>query len=646
MNIASAESSGGGGSAGTVAAMTAAEDRAAAALAKVTAELPSGEARPGQVEMARATATAIEAGKHLIVQAGTGTGKTLAYLVPAIVSGRKTIVSTATKSLQDQLASKDLPFLTEHLDVPFTWAIQKGRSNYLCRQRLKEIDDDQQLDLGDDVGKVNAEVERLAGWSKTTLSGERSELDFEPSIAAWAKVSVSSMECPGAAKCPSGGNCFAEQARNAAAEADVAVVNTHLYGTNIAAGGAILPEHDVVVIDEAHRFEEVVSATVGVTLTVGRFANLARAIGAIVADDDLGPDLVANGVRFGEAIEPYREQRLKRIDDEIGQVIALTRIRLERATSALAQIDSTDEDVISRKARASKLLGHMAGDLDVVLAIPETDVAWVEGTRSNPTLRVAPVDVAEVLRDRLWGTVTGVLTSATISPLLGQRLGLTPDEHTAIDVGSQFDYEHQALLYCAADLPEPRSEAFTAAVHDELEALINAAGGRTLALFTSHRALTAAVEALRDRVEHPVLAQGDLPKPLLIETFAEDDAACLFATMGFWEGLDVPGPSLSLVTIDKLPFPRPDDPLLQAKRELARQDAFSSVDLPRAATLLAQGVGRLIRTADDKGVVAVFDRRLAKANYRWEIVNSLPPMRRTRHRSEAEEFLRSLAAEA
>jgi ATP-dependent DNA helicase DinG len=270
-------------------------------------------------------------------------------------------------------------------------------------------------------------------------------------------------------------------------------------------------------------------------------------------------------------------------------------------------------------------------------------VSWVEGTEDNPVLRVAPVDVGELLAEQLWPTATAVLTSATLPAALPDQVGLPPGGFQRLDVGSPFDYPTQALLYCAAHLPDPRSAAFDPAVHDELEALITAAGGRTMALFTSYRALQAAVEALRPRLKVEVLAQDDLPKPALIARFAAEPESCLFATMGFWQGVDVPGDTLTLVTIDRLPFPRPDDPLLQARRERARADAFRMVDLPRATTLLAQGAGRLVRSTTDRGVVAILDPRLAtNARYRWDIVNALPPMRRTRERAEAEEFLRSL----
>ena len=297
----------------------------------------------------------------------------------------------------------------------------------------------------------------------------------------------------------------------------------------------------------------------------------------------------------------------------------------------------------TRRDRAVKLASSLLDDLRILLAPPNETVLWIEGPSNRPSLRLAPLDVAEILAVGAWENGVAILTSATVPPGLAATVGLPPDETDELDVGSPFDYEKHALLYCAADLPDPRNAAYADALHDELEALIVAAGGATLALFTSFRAMDAAVEELRTRLDVPVLSQRDRPKPALVAEFAADREACLFATLGFWQGVDVPGPTLSLVTIDRLPFPRPDEPLLQARREIHRQDAFRRVDLPRAATLLAQGAGRLVRRASDRGVVAVLDARLATSrNYRWDLIHALPPMHRTRDRAEAEQFLRDL----
>jgi ATP-dependent DNA helicase DinG len=619
------------------------------ALGGVTARLPEGTDRPGQAQMAEAVAVAIRTRTHLAVQAGTGTGKTLGYLVPAILSGRTTVVATATKNLQDQLAGKDLPFLEEHLDRPFSWAVLKGRSNYLCLQRLSELTSRDaggvQLALDGVAERAPAEeLLRLARWASETDTGDRAELADEPSEAAWSAVSVSARECPGASRCPSGDACFAEDARRRAAQADVVVVNLHLYGLDLAAGGAILPDHDVAVIDEAHQLEDIVSATSGVELTAARFSDLARRIRGVVADDRLPGGVDDAGRILVDALRPHRGRRLKgALPDDLAGALAVARGRVEQAlTAARAVPSAAPEDTRTRATRLQQAAGALVEDLGVVEQVTPQHVVWAEGTEAWPVLRVAPLDVAGVLRDGLWNRRTAILTSATLPARLPQRLGVAPGGIVEVDVGSPFDYGRQAVLYCAAHLPDPRSDRYATALVDELAALMAAAGGRTLALFTSFRMLDLAAAAVRDRVAVPILTQGSAPKGRLIEAFAADPASCLFATMGFWQGIDVPGDACRLVVIDRLPFPRPDEPLLQARRERAGATAFAQIDLPRAATLLAQGAGRLIRTATDRGVVAVLDPRLARASYRWDVVRALPPMRRTKDRAEAEAFLRSL----
>jgi ATP-dependent DNA helicase DinG len=625
---------------------------AVSALDEVIAALPDGgEARPGQGRMAAAVESALARGRHLIVQAGTGTGKTLAYLVPAILAGRRTVVSTATKALQDQLVGKDLPFLAAHLGRPFTFASLKGRANYLCLQRAKEV-----LGASDDAGAQQlamagvdpladraprSELLRLIEWGTETTTGDRADLTFEPSTAAWSALSVSARECPGASRCPIGDACFTERARAQAAEADVLVVNTHLYGMHLAAGGGVLPEHDVVIFDEVHQLEEVISATAGIELSGGSVIGLARTAKSIVADERIIGDLEATAGQLTDALFEHSGRRLRSLDEALAAAVTVAAGRVDRTMAALRAITSEAGDTSNRKLRALRAASALADELAVVTNVPDADVMWVEGPPHAPRLKVAPIDVAPTL-ERLWPEVTAVLTSATIPRSLAIRVGLPRETHDELDVGSPFDYGANALLYCAAHLPDPRVPGYEAAMHDELEALITAAGGRTLALFTSWSSMHKAVENLRPRLPFTVLDQTSLPKPALVKAFSDDEHSCLFATMGFWQGVDVRGSTLSLVTIDRLPFPRPDEPLLQARRERARGGAFAIVDLPRATTLLAQGAGRLIRSASDRGVVAVFDPRLATARYRWDIVNALPPMRRTRDREEVEAFLRAL----
>jgi ATP-dependent DNA helicase DinG len=735
-------------------------DEVMAALSRVAKALPGGgESRPGQSQMASAVSRAMAGGRHLVVQAGTGTGKSLGYLIPAALSGQRVVVATATKALQDQLATHDLPLVAEALDDHLTFAVLKGRSNYLCRQRVSEIggrgeqlslapaaagadppdaDDPLTPESGDDggagagnggaggdpveMGRLGEQVTRLVRWSETTTTGDRAELDFEPHFRAWAAVSTTARECPGAFRCPSGHDCFAEDARARAAQADVVVVNTHLYGAHLASGGAVLPPHELVVFDEAHEVEEVMTDSLGADIGPGRFRALAATARGVLDDEASGAagaaDAVAEvGDLLQRVLRPLAGQRVPRrllvadgpggpeqgpggvtgtasddhgaesppepleppeplgldlgleplrpaarapaprrrpapapiSDAGLPQVLTLARGRVGRLVDLLRQSGrgADDEPAAerSRRDRVQLAAGHLADDLARLAAVSDDEVAWVDAGDRSLSLRISPVDVGPILSERLWETVTGVLTSATVPIGLAERLGLPVASTDELDVGSPFDYPANAMLYVARSLPDPRKPGAEPALHDELEALITAAGGRTLALFTSWRAMHAAVDALRDRLPFPLLSQSDLPKPALVEAFRRDEAACLFATLGFWQGVDVPGRTLSLVTMDRIPFPRPDEPVLQARRDRAGAGAFGAVDLPRAGTLLAQGAGRLIRTSGDRGVVAVFDSRLATARYRGALLARVPPMKRSVDRAEVETFLRRITAD-
>lgn len=701
----------------------AAEDAIGRALHVATSALPGGgEVRDGQLAMARAVGHAVTSGRHLVVQAGTGTGKSLGYLVPALLSGSKVVVSTATKALQDQLAAKDLPFLQKHLkgvlnpgmSEPFAFAILKGRSNYYCVQKAAEMrlaSGKDQLNLlgDDDIGKridpdrVLKEVTKLAQWSATTELGDRSELDFEPLPQSWSAVSVSAGECPGAAKCPSGEACFAEKARKKAAEADVVVVNTHLYGQHVRTGGHVLPEHDLVIFDEAHEVEDIMADSFGVEISAGRFSFLAGRARQVIADLDSNVDLVDAGIRIEAALTPFEGQRLVNGPGAHDSIRAALVTALDRVNRTLTLLRSVPDDagggIGPRKVRAVQGATSLAEELTAAMemgavrtsvvgvgggvgagassgvsaksfdpdadpfettaqALDEADefekvnvltsgerVAWVEAASKTrgPVLRIAPIEVAGALAATIWSQITAVFASATIPSNLGPRLGLKTDNTDTLDVGSPFDYATQAMLYCAVHLPDPRGASFEPAMHEELAKLMIAAGGRTLALFTSWKGMRNAAEFMAARkpaLPFRVMTQSDLPKPALTKAFAEDETSCLFATMGFWQGIDVPGRALSLVTIDKLPFARPDEPLLVARREKAGDNAFKTIDLPRAAMLLAQGAGRLIRTSSDRGVVAIMDPRLNTAkSYRYELLAALPSMKRTRDRSEVETFL-------
>ena len=540
-----------------------------AKLEEITVALPGGgQRRSGQIEMTKAIAQAIEGPFHLVARAGTGTGKSLAYLVPAVMSGKTVVIATATKALQDQLADKDLPFLEDQFDL--TWAVLKGRANYLCRQRLVELADDRQLALADIAGgDIDAELDQLVEWSEETKTGDRAELPVEPSTDAWNAVSVGSDACPGMSRCPSGTACFAEEARAAAEEADVIVVNTHLYGIHLASENAVLPEHEVAIIDEAHQLEDIISSTCGVEMSAGRFGDLARRAKAIVADDKLIDKIYEAGTSLEDALEGLGEGRIDvGADDELGRALTRARDGVDRLLDALRAVPADAAgDTLARKERAQQGALTLIAEIDACWSATEDDVAYIAGPPNRRSLRISPIDVGETLTQTLWQLPTVILTSATIPDVLPDQLGLTPDSFQFIDVGSPFDYETSALLYCAMDLPEPRSPDFEDAALDELERLIVAAGGRTLALFTSWRALKNAVEVLRPRLPWEILAQGELPKPLLLEQFRGDSEACLFATMSFWQGVDIQGESLSLVTIDKIPFPpaRQPAPASQAR---------------------------------------------------------------------------------
>jgi ATP-dependent DNA helicase DinG len=617
------------------------------ALVRVTAALDQAEDRPGQRQMADLVASAIASRRHLVVQAGTGTGKTLAYLVPAIEADARIVVATATKALQDQLATKDLPFLAEHVGVDFDWAILKGRSNYVCLQRLREMSAGQegQLELEAMAVRTRAEIRRLAEWSGGSTTGDLAELDWTPSDSATRSVTVGSDECPGADRCPLGEPCFAEQARRRAAAADVVVVNTHLYGLDVASGGAILPDHDVVVFDEAHVLEDIMSDTVGVQIAPGRFLTLSGIVRRILDDPSLIGSIAEIAEALRETLEPHVGDRLSTpLPDAVQEVLTDARLRLGRANEVLVAIDTADEDAKQRKLRAQTMTGRAIEQLDIAIEGREGYVAFVSGSRDAPRLEVAPLDVGPAMAEGVWSKRTAVLTSATVPSSLASRVGIPADTVEVADVGSPFDYEHHSMLYCAMHLPNPNSAGFRAAVHDELEALITAARGRTLALFTSWRSMDEAAEALRERIDLPILTQRDLPKPALIRAFADDPETCLFATAGLFQGVDVPGQTLSLVVIDRIPFPRPDDPLLSARREQLGPTAFAEIDIPRASIMLAQACGRLIRTSTDRGVVAVMDPRLGTARYRWDIIRALPPMRRTKVRSDVEAFLAEITA--
>ena len=645
-------------------------ERSLALLAAATEALgEAGEQRAGQEQMSAATAEAFERGRHLAVSAGTGTGKSLAYLIPAVLSGHRVVVATATKALQDQLATKELPFLaglpeTRQLRPcgrSFRWAVLKGRSNYVCRQLVAEATRTGiQLELGvpgeandsrvatdrpSGIGGAAAfagegDFVRLLAWSERAVTGDRADVDWELPPGLWERLSVSATQCPGRTRCPEGGACFAEAARERADRADIVVVNTHLLVLHLL-GTPLLPPHDLVVIDEAHQFEDTVTAIAGVSLGERSLRNAGQEVNAVIPQS--GAPLADSGRRIAEILREHHGRRLPADGPpELTEALTLASGRLEAVGAELRAAQPRDDDAEAQRLRVLGEVSSLSENVAALLQRPEGTVAFVEGAAGAPELRLAHLEVGGLLREPLFEERTVVMTSATLGTATPAALGLEHDDYRHLDVGSPFDYRSAGLLYCAADLPPRNSPGFTPRAIDELEALINAAGGRTLALFTSHRMLDEAAGALRRRLRWPLLRQGDLPPAHLLARFAADTATCLFATIGFWQGVDVPGPALTLVTLDRLPFPRPDDPLLAARREHIGDDAFRLVDLRRAGILLAQGAGRLIRSEADRGVVAVLDPRLATARYRTELLEEVPPLRRTTNRAEVLDFLASL----
>ncbi|MYL03461.1 MAG: ATP-dependent DNA helicase [Acidimicrobiaceae bacterium] len=628
-----------------------APQEAVEALNGVVSAMPGGgESRTGQYEMCEAVASALDQDRHLVVAAGTGIGKSMAYLAPLVSSGKKAVVATATKALQDQLVDKDLPLLARALGVPLKYAVLKGRSNYVCRKKLADLASaaaggQQQLIAADsalEADSVRKEVTKLATWAGETADGDRAGLDFEPSVRAWEMVSVSGRECPGAANCPSGSECFAEQARDRAAEADVLVVNHHLYCLHAFTDAEILPSHDAVVFDEAHTLEDIAAGAAGVSITGGRFRHAARAVRAVVGRSATADRVREAGDILRDALDPHRDTLLTSLPDDLIETVALCRGRLGAAGAEVREAEGDE----TRRRMARRLLDALTGDLARASDPDNEDAVWVEGSTRNPVWRTAPVDVGPMLEERLWTRTPAVLTSATVPMNLADRLGLPDDGHDSLDVGSPFDYRSLGLLYCAKHLPGPREPGWAQAVQQEIARMAVAAGGRTLALFTSYGAMRAAAEALRETTGLRIYCQGDLPNRELIGRFAAEEESCLFATMTMWQGVDVPGRSLSLVVVDRIPFPRPDEPLMVARRNRLGARWFREIDVPRAATLLAQGAGRLIRSAQDRGVVAVLDSRLATAGYRQDLLRGLPPFRRTIDLTEVEAFLTDIRRSA
>ncbi|WP_141681235.1 ATP-dependent DNA helicase [Mycobacterium malmoense] len=655
-------------------------------LATAVAAL-GGSERGGQLEMANAVAQAFATGEHLVVQAGTGTGKSLAYLVPAIVRAihddSPVVVSTATIALQRQLVDRDLPRLIDSIADTLPrrpqFALLKGRRNYLCLNKIHnggaEADEDDggrpQEELFDPMAAtaLGRDVQRLTAWASTTESGDRDDLKPGVPDRSWSQVSVSARECVGVARCPFGSECFSERARGRAGAADIVVTNHALLAIDAVAESAVLPEHALLVVDEAHELVDRVTSVATGELTPAALGVAARRIARLV-NPELTQRLEAASANFAAAVHDGTPGRIDRLDEELATYLTALR---DAASAARSAIDTTsDAKAAAARAEAVAGLSDISDTASRVLTsfVPaiadRTEVVWLDhedGRGSmRPVLRVAPLSVAGLLRDRVFSRSTTVLTSATLTiggsfDAMAAAWGLTTPGSVqepkdvrwrGVDVGSPFQHAKAGILYVAAHLPPPgRDGTGSAEQLTEITELITAAGGRTLGLFSSMRAARAAAEAMRERLSTPVLCQGDDSTSALVEQFSADPQTSLFGTLSLWQGVDVPGPSLSLVLIDRIPFPRPDDPLLGARqRAVAARggNGFMAVAASHAALLLAQGSGRLLRRVTDRGVVAVLDSRMVTAGYGGYLSASLPPFWQTTNAAQVRAALERLRA--
>lgn len=633
------------------------------ALLSIAVSALGGAERSGQIEMAKAVGNAFDKGEHLAVQAGTGTGKSLAYLVPsiahAVASNQPVVVSTATIALQRQLVDRDLPRLADalapHLPRRPEFALLKGRGNYLCLNKVhsgaQAEEDLPQEELFNPVAAsaLGRDVKRLIEWSSDTESGDRDEVVPGVLDRAWSQVSVGARECIGATRCPYGTDCFAEKARAKAGAVDVIVTNHALLAIDAISEVNVLPEHQLLVVDEAHELVDRVTSVATGELSATSMA-VAHRRAARLVEPELAERLEAAIATLSSAIHDMEAGRIDVLDDELVTYLTVVRDSTDKVKMA---IDTAPSDPTAAAARSEAVtaltdLSDTASRIidSFVPAIPDRyDVVWLDREESRGSvrhvLRVAPLSVAGLLRGRLFGEVTAVLTSATLTiggrfESMARAWGLSiPEDSTAtppkwkgMDVGSPFSHAKSGILYVAKHLPPPGRDAAAPEQMDEIYELITAAGGRTLGLFSSMRAAKAAAEIMRERLDTPVLCQGDDSTSTLVRQFTEDAETSLFGTLSLWQGVDVPGPSLSLVIIDRIPFPRPDDPLLTARqRAIAARggNGFMAVAASHAALLLAQGAGRLLRSVNDRGVIAILDSRMATARYGGFLQSSLPP---------------------
>ena len=643
-----------------------------------------GKPRLGQIEMAEAVANALTDRHHLLVQAGTGTGKSLAYLVPALVHGKKVLVATATLALQRQLVERDLPKIKAALDKELkrdiTFAIYKGVGNYICLQKLNNSPDDPEAQALLEVSTLETDAKRLRAWAQSKgASGDR---DDAPNVDSrvWHASSVSGRECIGADECPSGSKCFAALAKAKAQTADIVVTNHTLLAIEIVDSHPILPERDAIVLDEAHEFSD---RTTGAPLAL-RFLAL-KHLPSVMARKHMpgkvSDSFVKASEKFSAAVadyaldlksDPSKAGRLELVPKELESSMR----KVKEAIAGILQLITADEQIIdpntmAERARVKGALNEINQTITKLLKPGSSHVLWFEPTFS--TLYLAPLSVSDVLRKNLLTKTPVIATSATltvgksfdsIAKSIGFVVGQSEEDEDSssedlqdmdpanlkiLDVGSPFDFANQAMLYLPKDLPEPNRDGPAKEALVELGQLIQAAGGRTLALFSSWRAVEAADEYLRKVLADlalPIITQrrGDTVAPL-VERFAKDEKSILLGTISLWQGIDVPGAACTLVAIDRIPFPRPDEPVLSARAaqaDAAGGSGFMQISLPRAALLLAQGTGRLIRSLDDRGVVAILDSRIVNKRYGSILLNSMPPFWRTHDGEVVKDALRRL----
>jgi ATP-dependent DNA helicase DinG len=616
---------------------------------------PNYEFRPGQVEMAEAVESALADKRHLIVEAGTGTGKTLAYLVPALLSGKRIVVSTGTKNLQEQLFFKDVPFLEQHFSRPLRVCYMKGRNNYACRQKIYDAEKEAVLTGLEEV----ADFEIIRNWEKTTEFGDRAEIKTLPeSSTVWAKVDARSDLCSGQ-KCPNFDRCFLTLMHQRAAESDIIIVNHHLFFADLSLRdenyeGGILPEYHAVVFDEAHELEDIAGQYFGVSISNYRFQELRRDIAVIGRMKKFGTaelDRVLGRLEelsgqffslFGEAERRAAFAGRDAFREEHEELYTDLLAALDLIGSHLKLLQNPPEEIIPLFRRTSEL------NIGLRFIMEEDDeryVFWLEKRGRGCFLQATPVDVSRLLSERLFDKLeTAVLTSATLAVSGGfeyvqGRLGLA-NARTLV-VPGHFDYQKQALLYVAQHLPEPRSPAFTKAAAEEVIRILEHSRGRAFVLFTSYAQMNEVYQRLLGEIDFPMLLQGDAPKNALLEEFRLTPNAVLFATSSFWQGVDVQGEQLSCVIIDRLPFAVPSDPVVAARVKSIDAEggnAFFQYQVPAAVITLKQGFGRLIRSLHDRGLLALLDNRILKKAYGRVFVESLPNYRKTTELQQVEDF--------